>query len=311
VRRFDGEPLSWRARAPHGTLFSSARSEGRWWLPIPQDGGWPPWCTAPPATIVSTVTASPQIRARRSVRDGAFSARSTRPVVRLADEDRGLLGGVPEAVLETARHQLVARTVWAETGHWDPPSGDLPASFDGWLGLLVLEGLLVREVQLDALRCCELLGPGDLVRPWDEDDGAGTIECRTTWRVLEPVRLALLDDAFARRTARWPTVTGELIQRTLRRSRSQSVLLAITQARRADVRLRTLFAHLADRWGRVTPDGIILPLRLTHNVIAQLTGLRRPSVSISLAELEREGEIIRISRDNWLIALPDALERAA
>jgi CRP-like cAMP-binding protein len=100
-----------------------------------------------------------------------------------------------------------------------------------------------------------------------------------------------------------------LLQRTLRRTRSQSVLLALTQARRADVRLRTLFAHLADRWGRVTPDGIVIPLRLTHSVIAQLTGLRRPSVSISLAELEREGEIARISKDTWLIALPDPVRR--
>ena len=90
------------------------------------------------------------------------------------------------------------------------------------------DGLLVRQVQLDDLRCCELLGPGDLLRPWDEDDDAGTIECQTVWRVLEPTRLALLDGAFARRAGRWPTMTGELLQRSLRRTRSQSVLLALT-----------------------------------------------------------------------------------
>jgi CRP-like cAMP-binding protein len=70
------------------------------------------------------------------------------------------------------------------------------------------------------------------------------------------------------------------------------------------VRLRTLFTHLADRWGRVTPDGVLLPLLLTHTVIAQLTGLRRPSVSLSLAELERTGEIVRLARDRWLLARP-------
>jgi CRP/FNR family cyclic AMP-dependent transcriptional regulator len=52
----------------------------------------------------------------------------------------------------------------------------------------------------------------------------------------------------------------------------------------------------------VTPEGIVLPLRLTHTVIAQLTGLRRPSVSISLGELERAGEIVRLSKSHWLIA---------
>jgi CRP-like cAMP-binding protein len=247
-------------------------------------------------------------RARKCVRDGALRAR---PVVRIADEDPGLLAAIPEPLAETARHQLVARTTWAESGHWDPLAGDLPPDFDGWLGLFVLDGLLVREVRIDDLRCCELLGPGDLLRPWDDDDGAGTIECQTAWRVLEPVRLALLDGAFARRAARWPMVTGELLQRSLRRCRSQSVLLALTQARRADVRLRTLFAHLGDRWGRVTPEGIVIPLKLTHSVIAQLTGLRRPSVSISLADLEREGEIVRLSRDAWLITLPQVMSDAA
>jgi CRP/FNR family cyclic AMP-dependent transcriptional regulator len=230
--------------------------------------------------------------------------------VRVAEEDPALLGALTGELADTARHQLVARTVWVEAGRWDPFDGDLPRHFDGWLGLLVLDGLLVRRVELQGLRCCELLGPGDVLRPWDEDDGSGTLECFADWRVLEPARLALLDDSFARRAARWPTLSAELMQRTLSRSRALSILLAVTQARRADVRLRALFAHLADRWGRVTPQGIILPLRLTHTVIAQLTGLRRPSVSLSLGELERSGEIVRLSRDAWLIANP-ALADAA
>jgi CRP-like cAMP-binding protein len=261
--------------------------------------------------MLKRVTALPEARRARAQRAGAFRAQPGRPAVRLVDQDPGLLGPIPDELLEVARHQLVARTVWAETGSWDPVAGDLPRRLDGWLGLLVLDGLLVREIELDELRCCELLGPGDILRPWDEDDGTGTVECHTAWRVLEPVRLALLDATFARRAGRWPTITGELLQRTLRRSRSQSVLLALTQARRADVRLRMLFSHLADRWGRVTPEGIVLPLRLTHRVIAELTGLRRPSVSICLAELERAGEIVRLSRDAWRIALPAAIDDAA
>ena len=82
------------------------------------------------------------------------------------------------------------------------------------------------------------------------------------------------------------------------------MLLALTQARRADVRLRTLFWHLADRWGRVTPNGIVLPLSLTHDLIAQLTGLRRPSVSLTLGELERAGEIVRVGRARWVLTTP-------
>jgi CRP/FNR family transcriptional regulator, cyclic AMP receptor protein len=226
------------------------------------------------------------------------------------EEDPALLGSLSDELFEAARHQLLARTRWVETGWWEPLSGDLPPRFDGWLGMLVLDGLLVRQVEIEGLRCCELLGPGDVLRPWDEDDGTGTIESHAAWRVLEPTRVALLDANFARRACRWPTLTAELLHRTLRRSRAQSILLALTQARRADVRLRVLFSHLADRWGRVTPEGILLPLQLTHTVIAQLTGLRRPSVSLSLGELERSGEIVRVSRGAWQISLgavsPDA-----
>ena len=242
------------------------------------------------------------MRARRSAHAvDTFDVQPTRGAVRIADEDSALLDTLPESLFEAARHQLVARSQWIEVGRWAPLESDLPRCFDGWFGMLVLDGLLVREVEVEGMRCCELLGPGDLLRPWDEDDGTGMIECHASWRVLEPTRLALLDANFARRACRWPTLTGELLQRTLRRSRSQSILLAVTQARRADVRLRALFSHLADRWGRVTPDGIVLPLHLTHAVIAQLTGLRRPSVSISLGELERSGEITRLGKSNWLI----------
>jgi CRP/FNR family transcriptional regulator, cyclic AMP receptor protein len=236
---------------------------------------------------------------------------SERSAVRVADEDPGLLGPLTGELAEAARHQLVARTQWRDPGRWEPLGVDLPREFDGWLGLLVLDGLVVRQLTVGGLRCCELLGPGDILRPWDEDDDVATLDTEADWRVLEPTRMALLDAGFARRASRWPSLNAELMHRSIRRSRSLSVLLALTQARRADVRLRTLFWHLADRWGRVTPDGVVLPLRLTHSVIAQLTGLRRPSVSLSLGELERSGEIVRLSKSSWLLARNAADQRAA
>jgi CRP-like cAMP-binding protein len=237
--------------------------------------------------------------------------RAERFAVRVPDEDPELLGPLAGDLAASAAQQLVARTQWRDPGPWEPLGVDLPREFDGWFGLLVLDGLVVRQLNVGGLRCCELLGPGDILRPWDEDCEAASVESETVWRVLEPTRLALLDAGFARRASRWPSVNAELMHRSHRRSRSLSVLLALTQARRADVRLRTLFWHLADRWGRVTPDGVVLPLRLTHSLIGQLTGLRRPSVSLSLAELERAGEIVRLSKSSWLLARDAAAEQAA
>jgi CRP-like cAMP-binding protein len=229
--------------------------------------------------------------------------------VRLADADPTLLGSIPAPLAAAAREQLVARSVRLDAGPWDPRPGELDGDFREWLGLLILDGLIVRSVDVDGLRCCELLGPGDVLRPWDEDGGA-TLTTVATWRVLEDAKLALLDQAFARRACRWPSVTSELLRRMLCRSRSLSVSLAITQARRADVRIRDLFWHLADRWGRVTPRGVVLNAKLTHSVISQLTGLRRPTVSLTLAELERTGEIVRVSKDTWLLDQCSTANRA-
>ncbi len=222
--------------------------------------------------------------------------------VRLIASHEAPLGALLGIAGAAARQQLVARTVWLDRGRWTIPGDAVSGGFDGWLGVFILDGLVVRHVYAAGMRCCELLGPGDVLQPWDEGGVAGTLDPFAGWRVLEPTRIALLDAAFARRADRWPNITGELMRRSLARSQALAVLLALAHARRADVRLRALFWHLADRWGRMTPEGAVLSLTLTHSLIAQLTGLRRPSVSVTLADLERSGEIRRVDRGTWLIA---------
>jgi CRP-like cAMP-binding protein len=122
----------------------------------------------------------------------------------------------------------------------------------------------------------------------------------------------LLDEAFTRMACQWPEVLAELMDRGLRRSRSLSVQLAICQARRADVRVMALFWHLADRWGRVTPDGVLVELDLTHSLLSRLTCLRRPTVSVTLKELRETGQLIALSRSSWLLqgARPSDRQRA-
>ena len=59
-------------------------------------------------------------------------------------------------------------------------------------------------------------------------------------------------------------------------------------------RLLALLWHLADRWGKVGPDGTHVPLRLTHATLAQLVGAQRPSVTSALRGLEQRGLLRRL-----------------
>ncbi|MDX6554241.1 MAG: family transcriptional regulator, cyclic receptor protein, partial [Miltoncostaeaceae bacterium] len=76
---------------------------------------------------------------------------------------------------------------------------------------------------------------------------------------------------------------------------------AISQLTRVDRRLKALFWHLAERWGRVSGDGVVVPLALTHRILGQLVGARRPTVSTALSELASSGELVRRDDGSWLL----------
>src|SRR5919199_600249 len=88
--------------------------------------------------------------------------------------------------------------------------------------------------------------------------------------VPEPCRLAVLDRRFAGIVGRWPEVVDELLGRALRRATELDVHLAIAQLPLLELRILALLWHLADRWGEPTSDGVLLPVRLTHSLLAAL-----------------------------------------
>jgi len=230
--------------------------------------------------------------------DHAFAAGA--PAVRLVDEDPELFEGLsPRALLE-ARSRAVARAVRLSRGSWD---GRLPnvGRRSGDLGLLVIEGLLIRNVRVGREPRSELVGVGDLTRPWDHEGDNATMPFGADWLVLEPARIAVLDMRFLAAACRWPTVIAALISRTVRRSHSLSLQLAVSDVRHIRERLLLLFWHLADRWGHVGRDGVVVPLRLTHEVIARLVGARRPTVTTALHGLAQEGTLKRQTAGGWLL----------
>lgn len=219
-------------------------------------------------------------------------------LIRVFDLDPELVEDVDAPTAMHLRHRMVARRCWLERGPWHPQHD--PEDCRGHFGLLVLDGLLVRTMSLAGRECSEIVGPGDLIRPWDTEDG-GSVATTSQWRVLQPTVCADLDATFAARVARWPQISAALLRRSTRRARSLVYQATIAHVRHAETRILLLLWQLADRWGRVTPDGVFVPVPLTHQLLAQLTCLQRPTVSGALGRLAEAGELTRVAGGGWML----------
>jgi CRP/FNR family transcriptional regulator, cyclic AMP receptor protein len=222
--------------------------------------------------------------------------------VQILQADRQLAEAVPAATREDAAIYTFAHAFRVAPGEWQPiEAGDAGA---GHLGLLVLEGFLVRHVRVIDRPPAELLGPGDLLHPW-EPDHTEPFVAGARWDVLEPARLAVLDRRFAAVIGRWPDLVAALFGRAIARSRSLLLNLAIGQLVGVDLRLLVLLWHLAERWGEHgdsgATDGCVVPVHLTHQLLASLISAQRPTVTSALTTLTERGLISR--NDTGLIVV--------
>lgn len=224
---------------------------------------------------------------------------SPRPRVEVLAADPDLAVHLSPEDLELARRRAVAGVRVFEAPEWEAAI----TTFDGTghLGLLVLDGLLARRVTIGSRTCAELLGPGDLLRPWVKAGPSDSVLTDVDWSVVATARIAVLDREFALRIAQWPEIIALLGDRILLRARWLAVHLAICHVVRVDARLRLVLWHFADRWGRVTPEGVVLPLRLTHRLLAMIVGARRPSVTTAATRLAEQDLVHRREDGSWLL----------
>lgn len=222
------------------------------------------------------------------------------PPARLWHEDPALFESLDVRAQREAQAQAVAPVLRVDPGPWD---GSLPGVEDpsAHLGLLVVEGMLIRTVVMASQARAELITQGDVIRPWDHEGESGSTPFEARWSAVESTRLAVLDPAFLKWSCRWPQVMSALMGRTIRRSQSLALQLAITDMRRVDERLLLLLWHLADRCGRVRADGVLVPLRVTHETLAELVGAQRPTVTSALQKLIRSGQLKRLPDKTWLL----------
>ena len=170
-------------------------------------------------------------------------------------------------------------------------------------GLLIATGLLVREVEVAGRVFAELLGEGDLIYPWAPRTEASLPEGR--WRALIAGELAVIDEALIGRLAQYPAVAGGLARLGTMRGRFLAVLAVTRRLRRVEDRLILLFGLLAERWGRVTPAGVVVRLPLSHELLARLVGTRRQAVTTALRGLREQGLIVQVRRE-WRLS-PEAV----
>jgi CRP/FNR family transcriptional regulator, cyclic AMP receptor protein len=209
-----------------------------------------------------------------------------------------LVAAVPAPSRQAALAATRAAVIEVGLGPW--PAEQLHPT-PGHFGLLVLDGLLSRRVQIGERGCVELLGAGDLIRPWDTLTEASAFPTDASWTVQSETRLAVLDRAFALRVGAYPEVVAALMSSLVRRSRWLAFHLAVCHLPQLELRLRVVFWHLADRWGRVTPEGVVVPLRLTHELIGALVGARRAPVTRALGRLADAGALRRRPDGAWVL----------
>ncbi|MBI5104278.1 MAG: hypothetical protein HZB46_04700, partial [Solirubrobacterales bacterium] len=187
--------------------------------------------------------------------------------VRVLEADRGLAAAIPDAERAEARARLTVPAARLPVGSWDPES--TPGHAGGAFGYLILDGLVLRDVELAGRSCVELLGPGDVLT---RGAAPPAVPADVTWRIADPSRVAVLDDRVIAAMRRWPDLAVALFARAGEQLERLALQQAIGQLPRADLRLIATLWHLADRWGRVCPDGVELRLALTHDLLGRLVG---------------------------------------
>jgi CRP/FNR family transcriptional regulator, cyclic AMP receptor protein len=226
--------------------------------------------------------------------------------VRLLERVPELAGAVPAA------HRAAAQAAVVAPVHTFGP-GPLPAAATAVAGRpfawIVLDGIVLRRTWLGDRPAAELLGEGDLIDLRPAED-AWTLPARTDHAVHRAATLAVLDDRFRLAARRWPGLhDGLWAQQAAQTRRSSRQLAAALGHSRVEDRLVALFCDLADRWGRVTPDGIAIDLALTHSLLGELVGSRRPTVSLALGDLAEEGTVVRRADGAWVLVPPEAAAR--
>src|SRR3954447_27040969 len=95
-------------------------------------------------------------------------AMTSRPLISILDADPELGAGLSGAARDLARRHAVAAVHALPTGPFDFPSPNGESAAPA-VGLLILDGLITRYVELAKRSTTELLFQGYVIRPWYDE----------------------------------------------------------------------------------------------------------------------------------------------
>ena len=224
-------------------------------------------------------------------RQGAVKA------VRLLDADRDLARRLGSNAAE-ARAAAIAGAVALPRGRWNPAIA--AKRIRGGFGLLVMRGLLMRDLEGSEALGAELLAEGDLLGP---DDGTEErlLGLQPQWEILEPARLLVLDGAFAQRIAAFPALGSALVDRAHERARRTAIALASATCRASRTACTACSGTSPTAVAACRPTASS-SLPLTQEQLGRLVGARRPTVSLALRSLRERGLVRRGQADEWILS---------
>ena len=172
------------------------------------------------------------------------------------------------------------------------------------LGALILTGMVVLRMEFGGFRHLEVLGKGDVLNPWQLETDTRLQE-QVTVQVMQTGCVAVLDGRFAEQMSPWPEVFAALMRRQIMRTRRMVLQACILSHSRVDERLELMLWRLAEQFGSMTREGMLVRLPFTHVQLAEMIAARRSTVTMAVSRLVAEKRLRRPGRNQWLLPHPE------
>lgn len=154
-----------------------------------------------------------------------------------------------------------------------------------------------------------ILGPGDVfgeLALFEESQRQTFAECLDAAHICA----ASVED-FTRLMAHKPQLTMMVAHEIARRQQNMETRIAGLAYGSVHLRLMHALRHLAREHGeQLQSDEVRIPVRLSHQELAQLIGTSRETCTIELGKLQLAG-LVRFDEDRYLIVKPERLEPGA